>query len=156
MAMQPRSDEGPIAAINVTPLVDVMLVLLAIFMLTAKLADEDSAVPLDLPKAASGEVTQRILHVAIDAQGRRRIDGELVDDDALLRTHAARMHRAHPELRTVIEASARADHEHVVAVLDALRLAGISRIAFAVEPKLEPGSSSTTFTGGAVRGESTP
>lgn len=135
MAAQVRNDEGPITAINVTPLVDVMLVLLAIFMLTAKLADEESAVPLDLPKAASGEVTQRILHVAIDAQGKRRVDGKDVADDGALRSVAERMHREQPELRTVIEASAKADHEHVIAVLDSLRLAGISKIAFAVEPK---------------------
>jgi biopolymer transport protein ExbD len=137
MAIQARSDEGPITAINVTPLVDVMLVLLAIFMLTAKLADEDSAVPLDLPKAASGEVTQRILHVAIDAQGKRRVDGKDVVDDGALRSVAERMHREQPELRTVIEASAKADHEHVIGVLDTLRLAGISKIAFAVEPKAQ-------------------
>lgn len=135
MASQARSDEGAITAINVTPLVDVMLVLLAIFMLTAKLADEDSAVPLDLPKAASGEVTQRVLHIAIDSEGKRRVDGTDVADDGALRMLAERMHREHPELRTVIEASGRADHEHVVAVLDTLRLAGISKIAFAVEPK---------------------
>ena len=135
MAGQARPEEGAITAINVTPLVDVMLVLLAIFMLTAKLADEDSAVPLDLPRAASGEVTQRILHVAIDAQGQRRVDGTEVADDGALRALAERMHREHPDVRTVIEASGRADHEHVVAVLDALRLAGITKIAFAVEPK---------------------
>jgi biopolymer transport protein ExbD len=137
MASQARNDEGTISAINVTPLVDVMLVLLAIFMLTAKLADEDSAVPLDLPKAASGEVTQRILHVAIDAQGHRRVDGTDVADDGALRVLAERMHREHPDVRTVIEAAGHADHEHVIAVLDVLRLAGISKIAFAVEPKTE-------------------
>jgi len=137
MASQARSEEGAITAINVTPLVDVMLVLLAIFMLTAKLADEDSAVPLDLPQAASGEVTQRTLHVAIDAEGKRRVDGVEVADDGALRMLAERMHREYPALRTVIEASARADHEYVIAVLDTLRLAGISKIAFAVEPKTD-------------------
>ena len=154
MAVQTRNDEGPIVAINVTPLVDVMLVLLAIFMLTAKLADEQTAVPLDLPKAASGESVQRVLHVVIDADGRRTVDGEAVDDDDLLRSRAQRLQRAHPELRTVIEAAARADHEHVVAVLDALRLAGISRIAFAVEPK--PGAGEPAFTGAATRSEPAP
>lgn len=135
MASQARSDEGAITAINVTPLVDVMLVLLAIFMLTAKLADEDSAVPLDLPKAASGEVTQRVLHVAISAEGQRRVDGKDVADDGAFRALAERMHREHPDVRTIIEASRQADHEYVIAALDTLRLAGITKIAFAVEPK---------------------
>jgi biopolymer transport protein ExbD len=135
MASQARSDEGAITAINVTPLVDVMLVLLAIFMLTAKLADEDSAVPLDLPKAASGEVTQRVLHVAISAEGKRRVDGKDVADDGAFRALAERMQHEHPDVRTIIEASGRADHEHVIAALDTLRLAGITKIAFAVEPK---------------------
>lgn len=58
-------------------------------------------------------------------------------DDAALRTLGERMRRAHPDVRTVIETSARTDHEHVIATLDALRLAGISKIAFAVEPKLD-------------------
>ena len=137
MAGATRSDRAAITAINVTPLVDVMLVLLAIFMLTAKLTDEHSAVPLDLPKAASGEVTQRILHVAIDAQGHRFVDGTAIEDDGALRVLAERMHREHPDVRTVIEASGHTDHEHVIGVLDALRLAGISKVAFAVEPRPE-------------------
>ena len=141
MASQARHDDGPIAAINVTPLVDVMLVLLAIFMLTAKLADEDSAVPLDLPAAASGQTVQRVLHIAITADGTRRVDGVEIPDDGELRALAARRHREQPELRTVIEASGRAHHEQVIAVLDALRLAGIAKIAFAVEPKLERSAS---------------
>jgi biopolymer transport protein ExbD len=125
--------DQPLTGINVTPLVDVMLVLLAIFMITAKL-DDPHGVPLDLPKAASGSDAQRILSVALDAEGQRSVDGVPLADDAALSELARRMHREHPELRTVIAASTRANHGDVIHLLDTLRLAGIDKVAFAVEP----------------------
>jgi biopolymer transport protein TolR len=128
------STEGPLVAINVTPLVDVMLVLLAIFMITARL-DDDQALPLDLPKAASGEAIQRILNITIDRAGVRTVDGVPVPDDEALRMHALEMYGRHPDTRTIIQASRGAEHGNVMRVLDTLRLAGISKVAFAVEPQ---------------------
>ena len=129
-----NSNVGPLAAINVTPLVDVMLVLLAIFMITARL-DDEQALPLDLPKAASGEATQRILNIAIDHAGVRTVDGEPVPDDEALRMRALELYGRHPDTRTIIQASRSAEHGAVMRVLDTLRLAGIGKIAFAVEPE---------------------
>lgn len=122
-----------LASINVTPFVDVMLVLLAIFMITARL-DEDHAVPLDLPKAASGEAAQRILNIAIDREGFRTVDGQAAPDDDTLRALALEVYTRHPDVRTIIAASTRAEHGAVIRVLDTLRLAGINKVAFAVEP----------------------
>ena len=133
MSASGQPGEGPIAAINVTPLVDVMLVLLVIFMITARLGDEH-ALPLDLPEAASGAAAQRVLTPATDARGARTLDGAPAGDDAALRAAAARARARFPELRAVIQADRRASHGAVMSVLDALRLAGIHRIAFAVEP----------------------
>ena len=134
MAIQTNNTEGPLVAINVTPLVDVMLVLLAIFMITARL-DDEHAIPLDLPKAASGEATQRILNISIDRTGQRTLDGVPVPDDETLRIKAVELYGRHPDARTIIQASRGAEHGAVMRVLDTLRIAGISKVAFAVEPE---------------------
>ena len=58
------NDDGPIAGINVTPLVDVTLVLLIIFMVTARII-VSQGMPMDLPKAASGEALQQVFSVEL-------------------------------------------------------------------------------------------
>jgi biopolymer transport protein ExbD len=133
MASNAPTDQ-PLTSINVTPLVDVMLVLLVIFMITAKL-DDPHGLPLDLPQAASGSEAQRVLSVTLDAAGQRAVEGVAMPDDAALSELARRMHRQHPELRTIIAASTKANHGDVIHLLDTLRLAGIDKVAFAVEPK---------------------
>jgi biopolymer transport protein TolR len=133
MAASTRPNSEPLVAINVTPLVDVMLVLLAIFMITARL-DDDHALPIDLPKAASGEAAQRILNISIDREGVRTVDGTPAPDDDTLRALALEIFAKNPEVRTIIQASTGAQHGAVMRVLDTLRLAGIHKVAFAVEP----------------------
>jgi biopolymer transport protein ExbD len=133
MALPSSEGDAPITAINVTPLVDVMLVLLVIFMITARLGDEH-ALPLELPKAASGAEIQRVLSVAIDANGARTLDGVPAADDGGLQRAAALARKRHPDVRAVISADRRASHGDVLRALDALRLAGVHKIAFAVEP----------------------
>jgi biopolymer transport protein ExbD len=134
MASSTSSPAGEtLASINVTPLVDVMLVLLAIFMITARL-DDDHALPIDLPKAASGEAEQRILNIVIDRAGARTVDGTPAPDDDTLRALALDSFTKHPDVRTIIQASKFAEHGAVMRVLDTLRLAGINKVAFAVEP----------------------
>jgi biopolymer transport protein ExbD len=122
-----------ITAINVTPLVDVMLVLLVIFMVTAKLG-EQPALPLDLPRAASGDAVQRMLTISLDASGARTLDGQPMLDDRALRAELRARRARTPDLRCVIQASRRASHGDVMRALDAARLAGLSKVAFAVEP----------------------
>ena len=70
---EPRDDEA-ITSINVTPLVDIMLVLLVVFMVTARLISQ-SSVPMDLPRAASGNVEQTIWNVAVLPSGEIRVNG---------------------------------------------------------------------------------
>jgi biopolymer transport protein ExbD len=132
MAAQRPTDE-PLTAINVTPLVDVMLVLLVIFLITARL-DDTHALPLDLPQAATGQGAQPTLSVAIDAAGVRSVDGVPAPDDERLRMLALERYARHPDTRTIIQASTRAAHGEVMRVLDTLRQIGISKVAFAVEP----------------------
>lgn len=129
-----QKPDQPIVGINVTPLVDITLVLLIIFMVTAKLV-VSRALPLDLPKAATGDEVQQIFSVAVSADGALSVDGEAIADGAALSQRARAAHAAHHELRAVIAADAGARHERVMAALDALRAAGLERIAFAVSPK---------------------
>ena len=131
MASIQNSDEE-ITSINVTPLVDVTLVLLIIFMVTAKMI-AGQGIPLDLPKAKTAGVTQTVLNVSIDAQGEVLANGSKVQGAAELKDRAGRALKDNPELRTVISASASARHGQVMQVLDTVRDAGITRVAFAAD-----------------------
>ena len=128
---QVSNDDDAITGINVTPLVDVTLVLLIIFMVTAKLIT-GKGVPLDLPKAATAGATQTMLTLSVDAQGKVLANGEAVDD-AGLRAKTASALRQNPELRTVIAASAAATHGSVMHVVDTVRDVGAVKIAFAAD-----------------------
>jgi biopolymer transport protein ExbD len=128
-----QTSEGLISGINVTPLVDVMLVLLVIFIVTAKII-VTPAVPLDLPHAAHGEEVQVILSVIVPVRGPTLVDGvALASDDGLIDQARAALARD-PELRAVIQADGEVPHRRVIHVLDALKGAGITRVAFGALP----------------------
>ncbi len=134
MAASPSSSrDGLVASINVTPLVDIMMVLLVVFLVTAKLMVSQT-IPVDLPKAASGGEQQTVLAVALDPQGALTVDRKPVDDAALLDL-ARRSLAAHPDLRAVLHADGRVPHARVVHTMDTLRRAGLSHLAFAVDPE---------------------
>jgi biopolymer transport protein ExbD len=128
-----KTDDGLIASINVTPLVDVVLVLLVVLMVTATYL-ASHAIPVDLPKAETGETRATTLAVSVDAAGRLYLDGDEVDEAALAtRLRAARAARA--DLRAVIAADGAARHRTVVRVVDLLRREGINQFAFDVDPR---------------------
>jgi biopolymer transport protein ExbD len=123
---------APITGINVTPLVDITLVLLIIFMVTAKLVIS-RALPMDLPKAATGGEVQQIFSVSLLADGRTEVDGAPApeDQDVLARAKSALART--PELRAVVQADGSVPHRRVLHTLDILRQAGLARIAFGVQ-----------------------
>jgi biopolymer transport protein ExbD len=123
----------------VTPLVDITLVLLIIFMVTAKLIAGQS-VPLDLPHAATAGTTQTVLTLVIDANNRVHLNGRVVADKKALQSEARRALQSDPKLRTLISASRQASHGSVMHVLDSVREAGISKIAFAADKSQPPAS----------------
>lgn len=123
-----------IEGINVTPLVDITLVLLIIFIVTAKLV-VTPAVPLDLPKASQSEELQTILSVIVPADGAIQVDG-VATDEATLGAKARAALEQDPELRAVIQADRAVPHGRVMSVLDTLKSAGLVRVAFgAVRPE---------------------
>jgi biopolymer transport protein ExbD len=131
-----QNTDDEISGINVTPLVDVTLVLLIIFMVTAKLI-AGQGIPLDLPKAKTAGAEQTVFNVSVDAKGAISANGQSVHDDPELKALASRALKQNPELRTVISASRSASHGQVMEVLDTVRDAGITRVAFAAD-KVSP------------------
>jgi biopolymer transport protein ExbD len=127
------NESNTITSINVTPLVDITLVLLIIFMVTAKLVVAPSAaLKLTLPKSSTGEQVSPVLAVTMPRDGVIRVNGQPVATDAefVQRTNAER--QAHPDLRAVIQADGEVTHAQVVHVMNLLSRAGVSQIAFAV------------------------
>jgi len=126
--------DDAITGINVTPLVDITLVLLIIFMVTTKIV-MNSSVPLDLPKAATGTSdVQVVFSIVMAADGRALVDGKAIpNDDAILQL-AREAATQHPDLRAVIKADAAVTHGRVIHVLDLLKQAHVNKIAFGVTP----------------------
>jgi len=120
----------PMAEINTTPLVDVMLVLLVIFIITAPLFQQ--AVPVDLPRVDSSKLDDKPLTIqlAIDAAGAFYWNGEPVVAEALEARFAATRGQA-PELHLRADRSTR--YEKVAEVMAAAQRQGIVKIAFVTE-----------------------
>jgi biopolymer transport protein ExbD len=131
-----EDDDGMISGINVTPLVDVTLVLLIIFMVTARII-VSQGMPMDLPKSASGEALQTVFAVELSADGKTRVDSEAAADDESIVPLAKKAKAKNKDLRAVIRADKKVEHGRVIHVLDLLRRSGISKIAFAVTPSAE-------------------
>lgn len=133
MAGGALEDSEEISSINVTPLVDITLVLLIIFMVTAKIIVSQS-VPLDLPKAASGQEVQTVFSIVLAADGTTQVDSHPVDNDEAVLALSKDARTKNPELRAVIKADSSVPHGRVIHVLDLLKQAGVSKIAFGVSP----------------------
>ncbi|HEX9308631.1 MAG TPA: biopolymer transporter ExbD [Anaeromyxobacter sp.] len=125
-------DDDLISEINVTPLVDVVLVLLIIFMVTATYIVRAS-IEVDLPRAAhGGEATGTILSVILTKDGHVYLDGvQLTDEELAVRTKAAVARDG--DARVIISADRAALHGAVVHVIDLVRSAGATRFAIHVE-----------------------
>ena len=127
---------GIIEGINVTPLVDIALVLLIIFIVTAKIVVAP-AVPMDLPEASQAEELQTIFSVGVGPDGSLLVDG-VEGPDGALQDKAREALDRDSELRAVIQADGSVPHRRVIEVLDHLKVAGIERVAFgALRPETE-------------------
>ncbi|MGO8968896.1 MAG: ExbD/TolR family protein [Myxococcaceae bacterium] len=132
---QDNGTSGLIAGINVTPLVDVVLVLLIIFIVTARMVvAPNAALKLTLPTASSGEQVTPVFAVTLTRDGVSRVNGQPVASDAAFLSLARSEHQRHPDLRAVIQADGEVHHARVVKAMDLLSQAGVTQIAFAVQP----------------------
>jgi biopolymer transport protein ExbD len=133
MAAQAANDDEMITGINVTPLVDITLVLLVILMVTASYV-ASRAIPVELPKGATGEATPTTLTISIDQEGKTFLDAEPISDGALQAKIKA-VHDADPETRAVIAADGRTSHSNVIHVIDLLRRENVTKFAINVDPE---------------------
>jgi biopolymer transport protein ExbD len=120
-----------LVAINVIPLVDIMLVLLIIFMVTAVVQSVKN-VPVQMPKAATGVGgPSTAIQLSLDRSGILHLDGQVVD-----RANAQRMlresMRRDSTVQVLISADEALNYSLVVEVLDLIRLAGVGRYALKV------------------------
>jgi biopolymer transport protein ExbD len=129
-----------IGGINVTPLVDITLVLLIIFIVTAKLIVAP-AVPLDLPRAARTDDVQVVFSVVIPIRGPTLVDGTPVGGEAELLARVRAAVARDSAVRAVIDADGGVPHRQIIHLLDLLRQGGMERLAFGAQPP-ESGHSS--------------
>lgn len=128
-----RRHQGPMAEINVVPLVDVMLVLLVVFIITAPLLTH--AVNINLPKASSNINITKPDHIefGIREDGSLYWNGEKVDQ-ASLRAHFLVEAKKQPQPELHIRADAQARYELVAQVMSSAAKAGMTRIGFVTDP----------------------
>jgi biopolymer transport protein ExbD len=132
-SMDPRRHQGPMAEINVVPLVDVMLVLLVIFIITTPLLT--NAVKIDLPKASSSPNITKPEHIefGIREGGDLYWSGEKVTLDQLAPRFSAEAKKLpQPELH--IRADRHAYYETVAKVMAVAAKSGLVRIGFVTDP----------------------
>jgi biopolymer transport protein ExbD len=131
--LEKRQTAAPMAEINMTPLIDVMLVLLVIFIITAPLFTH--AIRLDLPKvaAAPARQTPQTISLSIDAAGKIYWNGNVLTLDQMrARFVAAGKEAQQPEIELRAERSTR--YEVIAQVMGAAQQAGLERIGFVTDP----------------------
>ena len=123
----------PMSDINMTPLIDVMLVLLVIFMITAPLMT--SSLKLDLPRseAAQPSDTPQFVAVALDREGRLFFGDEAVDA-ATFAARVADAARRNPQMEVQLRADRSVPYGRVAELIGMVQKAGLSRIGFVAEP----------------------
>lgn len=131
-----QDDDELIATINVTPLVDIVLVLLIVLMVTSSYL-VNKAISVELPKAATGETTDTSMSISLDQTGKLYLDGVAIEAPALQqRVRAA--HEGNPDVKAIISADGRVHHSEVVAVIDLLRSEKVTKFAINTSPIDQP------------------
>ena len=122
-----RRQKASFAEINVTPFVDVMLVLLVIFMVTAPMMT--TGISLDLPHGdgQAMEEADRAVDISIDAQSKIFLGDATIQPEALVKKLQA-MQKSNPDLKIVISGDRATSYGQVIELMSLLRLAGISKV----------------------------
>jgi biopolymer transport protein ExbD len=127
-------EQDVISEINVVPLVDIILVVLIIFMITAPMFIKPS-INVNLPKAASGDqTTPSKLNIGLTADGRINLNGSFVNEDAVQQKAAEELAK-NPDVQAIISADKDVPHGKVVGVLDIVKGVGVKKFAISIEKK---------------------
>ena len=121
-------DGGAITDINVTPFVDVVLVLLVVFIVTAKLIVA-RGVEIDKPKAATGGEVQSTLKVSIDAAGEVYVNGTKYSDDAAAVGRIKEIAATTSKPKAIIAGDRKTAYGGVMRAIDLVQQAGVTAIA---------------------------
>lgn len=136
MAASSPQDDGLITAINVTPLVDVVLVLLIVLMVTANAIIDRQAIIVDLPEASEGVPPPQspvTLTISLLPDGKLYLDGKEIVQDAL-RQKISASRADNSEVRAVLAADGAVAHRQVVQLIDLLRQEDVTKFAISVKP----------------------
>ncbi|MBC7698841.1 biopolymer transporter ExbD [Aquabacterium sp.] len=133
--LERRQGAQPMSEINMTPLIDVMLVLLVIFMLTAPLMT--SSLKLNLPKADAkqSDATPRSLMISLSADGQTYLNDSVVTAPGLV-AQAKEAARQSADTEVQLRADEAVSYGRVAELIGLLQQAGLSRIAFVTEAKV--------------------
>ena len=129
---------SPIAEINVTPMVDVMLVLLVIFIVTAPLLT--SGVNVNLPqinRAKSLPHDNKALTLYVEQDGRLTLNETPVDEETM-RARLAAIRESNPQVRVYVRGDRDVSYGRMMEVMASVTGAGITQVAFVTEPRHDP------------------
>ncbi len=127
-----NDDSGIISSINITPFVDVVLVLLVIFMVTAPMLVKD-ILEIKLPKTISGDGKMlQTLGVAVNKDGNILLNGQITDEEGLAAAAKEALGKD-PTSQAIVSADVTAAYGKVAKVIDILKSNGVERFAVQVE-----------------------
>jgi biopolymer transport protein ExbD len=130
--VQGEGEDELISSINVTPLVDIVLVLLIVLMVTSSYLVSKS-INVELPKAATGEASSPTMSISIDHEGRLYLDGTAIVEDAL-QERIRGAYQRDKDVKAGISADGRVQHQRVVTVIDTLRRENVTKFAINTSP----------------------
>ncbi len=137
MAGAQQQDEEEIVAINVTPLVDITLVLLIIFMVTASFIVKET-VEVDLPKAANiNETVQGLVNIVMDKDSKLFFDGAEVTETEM-KTRIDEALKKDKETRAIISADQTLNYGRVMGLIDVIKGQGIAKFALNIQKGAAP------------------
>jgi biopolymer transport protein ExbD len=137
MAGQIQDEDEAITGINVTPLVDITLVLLIIFMVTATYIVKQT-IEVELPRAAhGGETVKKTFALVVTKEGKAFLNGAPTDDAGLVTAVQGARGRGE-EVQAIVAADKNATHGTVTHLLDVLKGAGVVRFAIQIEAEPAP------------------
>ena len=131
-------EEEAITGINVTPLVDITLVLLIIFMVTARFIAEPS-IGVNLPKTSEkggGQASDNNVFLTVNNKREVYLNNKLVPADQLP-TQIRELLQKKPNLNLVLRADKNVPHGEVISILDTVRAAGVTQFGIAVEGQMQ-------------------
>jgi len=132
MGSSDKNEDGVISDINITPMVDVILVLLVIFMVTANFLKKES-ININLPKVAAADPNiKESKQIAVTRDGKLFLEGLQVTEKALT-SELTREAKYRPNMRVTLSADENLSYGSVSKLMGVLRRCGVSRIALSVK-----------------------